>query len=180
MGIKPNKKIIKTGPRASFLFACIRCFRFTISIGLLLALLQGCTEKSDQQVFSGMTMGTSYQVKIVPGDVSVDENLGDQIDHAQEVFILTHGAFDPTVGPLVNLWGFGPKDTHDGVPTSDIIAPLVLSIGFNHLLLDKKNQMATRQKDIQLDLSAVAKGYAVSGWYSAGYFTRKYCGCNLG
>ncbi|MDX2463658.1 MAG: FAD:protein FMN transferase [Porticoccus sp.] len=203
MGIQSNKKIIKTGPSASFLFASFRCLRFIISIGLLLALLQGCTETSDQLVYSGMTMGTSYQVKIVPGDASVDENLGDQIDHqlqsldksfttynktselmifnqsainvsqaisqdmvevlgiAQEVFILTHGAFDPTVGPLVNLWGFGPEDTHDGVPTSEIIDPLVLSIGFNHLLLDKKNQKATRQKDIQLDLSAVAKGYAV-------------------
>ena len=208
MRIKSNQKIIKTGPRASFLFACIRRFYPPVFIGplvvgLLLSVLQGCTEKSDQLVYSGMTMGTSYQIKIVPGDVSVNKNLGDQIDRqlqsldklfttytktselmvfnqsainvpqaispemvevlgvAQEVFLLTHGAFDPTVGPLVNLWGFGPEYTHDIVPAPEMIAPLVSSIGFSHLFLDKKNHMATRQKNIQLDLSAVAKGYAV-------------------
>jgi len=188
-----TKKITKTGPSASFLFACI----------LFFTGLQGCAKKSEQLVFNGMTMGTTYQVKIVPGRASVPNNLADQIDDrlqgldatfttyqktselmrfnqsmvnepqaisldmvevmkiAHEVFLLTHGAFDPTVGPLVNLWGFGPELTSDKVPTAEDIAPYLSSVGFDHLSLDKETKTALRRAEIQLDLSAVAKGYAV-------------------
>jgi FAD:protein FMN transferase len=187
------KKITKTGPRASFLFACILFFS-----GLL-----GCTEKPEQLVFSGMTMGTTYQVKISPGVTAVPNNLDDQIDDrlqeldatfttyqqtselmkfnqsvineaqtisldmievikiAHEAFLLTGGAFDPTVGPLVNLWGFGPDMAKDKVPAAQDIAPYLSSLGLNHLLLDEKTKTAVRETEIQLDLSAVAKGYAV-------------------
>ena len=192
-GMKPSIKIIKTGPRASFLFASF----------LSLAGLLGCTEKPNQLVFSGLVMGTTYQVKIVPNDLVVSNSLADQIDErlqsldgtlttyqktselmtfnqstinkslvvsedlfevmsiAKQIYEHTNGAFDPTVGPLVNLWGFGPNYTDQVIPPPESIAQHLSAVGLNHLLLDKQAGTVTRQSDIRLDLSAVAKGYAV-------------------
>jgi len=80
---------------------------------------------------------------------------------AREVFQVTGGAFDPTVGPLVNLWGFGPEFTGDVIPSDKQIALQLPRIGFDKLQLDNALKRARRTGDIELDLSAVAKGYAV-------------------
>ena len=80
---------------------------------------------------------------------------------ATEICDLTGGAFDPTVGPLVNLWGFGPKYTGDEIPEPEEINRYLSSMGLNHLSLSQDAKTATRKTDIQLDFSAIAKGYAV-------------------
>jgi FAD:protein FMN transferase len=80
------------------------------------------------------------------------------LEASKIVYEKTDGAFDPTVGPLVNLWGFGPggPQLKDSVNISNIL-PLV---GFNQIEFDqirvKKNKPGT-----YLDFSAVAKGYGV-------------------
>ena len=69
------------------------------------------------------------------------------------------GAFDPTVGPLVNLWGFGP----DGVrrtPDAGQLAKARARVGWQRLQLDASGVM-TQPGDAYVDLSAIAKGYAV-------------------
>ena len=78
---------------------------------------------------------------------------------AQHIHALTLGAFDPTVGPLVDLWGFGPKNTSDRVPETSEVEALMPQIGLEHLRLDSDNK-ATKLGEIHLDLSAIAKGYA--------------------
>lgn len=80
---------------------------------------------------------------------------------ASEIYVLTNSAFDPTVGPLVNLWGFGPKYTGDKIPQPQEIGQYLESMGLDHLSLDQNAKTATRNTDIQLDFSAIAKGYAV-------------------
>src|SRR5690606_5169622 len=71
---------------------------------------------------------------------------------------LSGGAFDPTVGPVVNAWGFGPTgpSSHDSVEISSLL-PLV---GFDKISF---NDTAVWKTDpgVYLDLSAIAKGYAV-------------------
>lgn len=190
---KTYKKITKTGPRASFLFACC----------LLTSFIYGCSERVSELVFSGSTMGTGYQVKVIAHHDSVPPELADQIDQrlealnrvfstyqddselmifnssavnealsispdmlkvmmiAQEVYRLSSGAFDPTVGPLVNLWGFGPDNTHDKIPLAEAIHHKRKFVGYNHLTIRPSEASAVRKTDIQLDMSAVAKGYAV-------------------
>lgn len=69
------------------------------------------------------------------------------------------GAFDPTVGPLVDLWGFGPVPGRDRAPAQAEIDALRDAIGYDGLDLAADPPRATRQRDIRLDLSAVAKGY---------------------
>ena len=73
----------------------------------------------------------------------------------------TQGAFDPTVSPLVNLWGFGPVRSDAKIPPADAISRVRAEIGFDALVLDATDNTLRSQLPRQLDLSAVAKGYAV-------------------
>ncbi|AKH69718.1 membrane-associated lipoprotein involved in thiamine biosynthesis [Spongiibacter sp. IMCC21906] len=79
---------------------------------------------------------------------------------ATEVSWLSGGAFDITVGPLVNLWGFGPDKAH-GVPADDAIAAALKNVGYTQLEMDMLEPKVLRRAAVQLDLSAVAKGYGV-------------------
>jgi len=79
---------------------------------------------------------------------------------AEQVFDETKGAFDPTVGPLVDLWGFGPVDTDDRVPTQIEIDALLADVGFNYLKFIPFTQSVEKLRDIRIDLSAIAKGFA--------------------
>ena len=80
---------------------------------------------------------------------------------AQDVFMKNNGSFDPTVASLVNLWGFGPQLSVQKVPNDQQISSLLNSIGLNKLLIDREKNLVTRLTDIKIDLSAIAKGYAV-------------------
>jgi thiamine biosynthesis lipoprotein len=72
------------------------------------------------------------------------------------------GAFDPTVGPLVNLWGFGPGGEPDAVPSDKQIAEAQRRVG-HHMLSVREAPPALRKSEpeLYLDLSAIAKGYGV-------------------
>ncbi len=85
------------------------------------------------------------------------------IEEALAVGRLTGGAFDVTVGPLVNLWNFGPDKTIvEEVPTPEAIETAAIRVGFQHVEL-RTDPPAVRKKlaGLYIDLSGVAKGYAV-------------------
>lgn len=71
----------------------------------------------------------------------------------------SNGAFDVTVGPLVNLWGFGPGHSRDIVPSDEAIAAAKALTGFELLIVGDGN--LGKKADVYVDLSAIAKGYAV-------------------
>ena len=73
----------------------------------------------------------------------------------------TTGAFDVTVAPLVDLWGFGPEKKGDVVPTDAEIFQAKRRVGYDNLVLRKSDKKASKLVDLQIDLSAIAKGYAV-------------------
>ncbi len=79
------------------------------------------------------------------------------LETSQLVFTATNGAFDPTIGPLVNAWGFGPGQGIN--PTDNQIDSLLNFVGFNKVAFNK--QYVTKPQGTYLDFSAVAKGYAV-------------------
>lgn len=81
------------------------------------------------------------------------------LEEAQGISVHTGGAFDVTVGPLVNLWGFGP-DKKSVVPTDEQIANIHERVGFSYLELDGGTRQVRKQAEIYIDLSAIAKGYA--------------------
>lgn len=78
---------------------------------------------------------------------------------AQTISQQSGGALDVTVGPLVNLWGFGPDD---GVlePTLDQQRQVAAWVGMDKLQLHTREVLKARS-EVYVDLSALAKGYAV-------------------
>ena len=78
------------------------------------------------------------------------------------IYELSGGVFDITVGPLVNLWGFGPGGGRDGVPAESEIEEAKRNVGSVHL--EARPSPPALRKDVTglyVDLSAIAKGFAV-------------------
>ncbi len=92
----------------------------------------------------------------------VSEELATVVAFSQVVAEKTDGAFDVTVGPLVNAWNFGPDRSKRAVPEAEVIASLQKSVGFRKLSV-RLNPPALKKSvpALGIDLSAVAKGYAV-------------------
>lgn len=76
---------------------------------------------------------------------------------AQHVSQTTRGAFDITVGPLVNAWGFGFKNKEN--VTQTLIDSLLRLTGYTKIHINGKKQLVKEHPGIQLDCSAIAKGF---------------------
>lgn len=83
------------------------------------------------------------------------------LQHALQLARDSEGAYDPTIGPLVNMWGFGPDRRPRQPPSADAIAAAKARIGWQKVKLDPITRSAWQPGGIHVDLSAVAKGYGV-------------------
>lgn len=81
--------------------------------------------------------------------------------HALELARATGGAYDPTVGPAVNLWGFGPDPARRNAPAEDDLDAARRRIGWQRVQLDTEQRRARQAGGSYVDLSSIAKGYAV-------------------
>ncbi len=80
---------------------------------------------------------------------------------ARAVSVASGGAFDITVGPLVEAWGFG-RTKPTVIPTSDMVESLKERTGWIKVLFDSGSHSVRKAvPQIECDLSAIAKGYAV-------------------
>ena len=82
---------------------------------------------------------------------------------------LSQGKLDVTIGPLINLWGFGPEARPEKVPSENEINTTRQRIGLQHLSLEG-NLLTKAIPNLYVDLSTIAKGYAVD--LVAEYFER--------
>jgi thiamine biosynthesis lipoprotein len=81
---------------------------------------------------------------------------------AHQVSVASGGAFDVTVGPLVDAWGFGPAGEPPALPSDLDVERLRERVGFRKLILDPRSSTIAKSiPDLQCDLSAIAPGYAV-------------------
>ena len=71
------------------------------------------------------------------------------------------GAYDVTVGPLVDLWGFGPGPAIDAPPAESSITRILAQVGQGNIKLDEVNLGVMKLNELSLDFSSLAKGYAV-------------------
>lgn len=90
----------------------------------------------------------------------------DVLSVAQRVSRETNGAFDVTVMPLVNLWGFGPRQNHltdaTSPPSDEQLSEVKAVIGYEKLELDRSfTKWRKTHQSVSVDFSSVAKGYAV-------------------
>ena len=168
-------------------------------------LLIGCQDRDQMVTISGPTMGTTFQVKIVQSEITLDldvlkreintrlEEVNRQMSTyqndseitqfnrsrstdwfavssdfayvlhiAREISTWSDGAFDVTIGPLVNLWGFGPNAIPERVPSPDSIAAHRTLVGYEKIRIDLSAPALKKElPEIYCDLSAIAKGFGV-------------------
>ncbi|WP_087024296.1 FAD:protein FMN transferase [Thaumasiovibrio subtropicus] len=82
------------------------------------------------------------------------------VTEAIRINAVTEGALDVTVGPLVNLWGFGPEAKPEKVPSTEEIAARRAVTGIEKLHVDG-NELHKSIPELYVDLSSIAKGYGV-------------------
>ena len=87
-------------------------------------------------------------------------------NRAKTIFTETDGAFDPTVMPLVNFWGFGPNKKNPKKVDTEEVKAMAAIVDFDKVRTrlvgkDQKLYLEKPEKAIQLDFSAIAKGYAL-------------------
>ncbi len=94
--------------------------------------------------------------------IAVSPELHQVVAEGLRISDLSNGAFDITVGPLVNLWGFGPEPRHDQVPSDEAIVQARERVGYWRLQSREQPPALKKERaDLYVDLSALAKGYGV-------------------
>lgn len=91
--------------------------------------------------------------------VEVDEHFTSVFKTSKTIYDVTSGAFDPTIGAVVNAWDFGPEGKIVSLDSLKIDS-LMLSVGLDKVKL-RRNAISKQNLNTYLDFNAIAKGYAV-------------------
>jgi len=95
------------------------------------------------------------------GWVGVSAELGEVLAYALTLADASGGAYDVTVGPLVNLWGFGPDLATNRVPDAASIDAARARVGWRGVEVDLANHRARKRPGMRVDLSSLGKGRGV-------------------
>lgn len=124
-------------------------------------------QKEIDSVFEAVNQSMSTYIptsdisKINKGDSTlvVDEMFMEVFKLSKEIHQTSDGYFDPTVGTLVNAWGFGPGKQIDLDSTR--VDSLLEYVGFDKVKLVAKGTIKKQHPEIKFDFNAIAKGYAI-------------------
>jgi thiamine biosynthesis lipoprotein len=89
----------------------------------------------------------------------ISEGFAEVLRRAHAISVASEGAFDISVGPLVDAWGFGPAGEQE-LPSEEQVALLRSRVGFEKLQLDG-GLLSKSMPELRIDLSAIAKGWGV-------------------
>ena len=100
--------------------------------------------------------------KINAGDstVVVDDFFTETFQLSNQIYKETNGLFDPTIGVLVNAYGFGPNKKHQDLALKQIDS-LLQFVGFNKIALNANKTISKKYKETFIDFNAIAQGYSV-------------------
>jgi FAD:protein FMN transferase len=100
--------------------------------------------------------------KINAGDstVVVDDFFVKTFEVSNQIFQETNGLFDPTIGVLVNAYGFGPNKKSGNLSPSQIDSTLQY-VGFDKVRLNEDNTISKKHNQTYFDFNAIAQGYSV-------------------
>ncbi len=93
--------------------------------------------------------------------VAISDDFAAVMQISQKIYTLTSGAWDGTVKPLINLWGFGPKGQLTKVPTPEAVLAARSKIGFHHIKVRDNRFLIKQKPEVTLSLASIAKGYGV-------------------
>ncbi|WP_046757267.1 FAD:protein FMN transferase [Kordia jejudonensis] len=93
-------------------------------------------------------------------DVVIDEYFKTVYNFSREVFEKTDGFFDPSVGALVNAWGFGPEKPINNL-TKEQVDSIMKFTGFDKVSLTSEGKIVKEHPSITFDFNALGKGYAI-------------------
>ena len=100
-------------------------------------------------------------LKITGQRFKVSQDFAQVMMEAKRLYKLTGGAWDGSIYPLVNLWGFGKSERKNRLPTKEKIASLLRDVGFDNIDLVGGRYLLKKKASISIDLASIAKGYAV-------------------
>jgi thiamine biosynthesis lipoprotein len=122
-------------------------------LDLVNARMSHYVETSEVSRFNASSETTPFRISPETSEV---------VRHALEIGSLTGGALDVTVASLVDAWGFGPRGKPLEAPSEADVERLLATTGQDLLRLDRAVPTITKTvPELRIDLSAVAKGYAV-------------------
>ncbi|CAM3830759.1 MULTISPECIES: FAD:protein FMN transferase [Flavobacterium] len=100
--------------------------------------------------------------KINAGDstVVIDDLFIDTFKASNQIFEETNGLFDPTIGVLVNAYGFGPNKKRDHLSQHEIDS-LLQFVGFDKVIINENNTISKKHTETYFDFNAIAQGYSV-------------------
>ena len=93
-------------------------------------------------------------------EVEVDVHFQNVFRYSNQIFSESNGYFDPTVGSLVNAYGFGP-DKPLNEPDEAVLDSIRQLVGFENVNLTSDNTIEKENPNIYLDFNAIAKGYTI-------------------
>jgi thiamine biosynthesis lipoprotein len=110
--------------------------------------------RSDSEVagFAAAPVGTPFKVS---------QGFAHVTRFALELHRRSGGAFDPTLGPLINLWGFGEKSERRAVPSAEQLAAARAATGARHLRITPADELIKDLPGLSLNLGGVGKGFGV-------------------
>ena len=113
-----------------------------------------------------MSMSTYKKTSIISrvnnnNSVQLDDHFKNVFSFSKKIYEITGGRFDPSIGLLVNYWGFGPEKfvPDSKINPNDQFTYLLSKTGFNRFEII--NNKLSRPMDSYIDFNAIAKGYAV-------------------
>ena len=100
--------------------------------------------------------------KINAGDLTVvvDDFFTETFQLSNQIYKETNGLFDPTIGVLVNAYGFGPNKKQQDLSSKQVDS-LLQFVGFDKIALNSNKTISKKHQETFIDFNAIAQGYSV-------------------